>query len=94
MLSFELGRKPWRPRRGKLTHGMSAWATGGFAPQFFPRLEGVMRLFARIATAASLWVHLLAVNLFVARHIYFEGGTIYRGLPGAVAVPMGSDGVA
>ena len=47
--------------------------TGGFSPQFFPKLEGIMSLFSRGVTAASLWVHLLAINLFSARTILREG---------------------
>jgi hypothetical protein len=54
---------------GSLAEGLS----GGFNPQFFPRLAGVAALFARPATAASLWAHLLAVNLFAARAIFMDG---------------------
>lgn len=53
-----------------------SWAEGfkgGFNPQFFPSLSGIVTLFSRVPTAASLWVHLLAVDLFAARHIYLEG---------------------
>lgn len=46
---------------------------GGFNPQFFPRLEGIMNLFSRTVTAASLLVHLLVINLFAARSAYLEG---------------------
>eukprot|EP00891_Asterochloris_glomerata_P007487 jgi/Astpho2/7487/e_gw1.00114.155.1_t len=45
----------------------------GFRPQFFPSLEGIATLFSRVTTAASLWVHLLAINLFAARSAYLEG---------------------
>ena len=48
-------------------------AAGGFRPQFFPSLEGIATLFSRATTAASLWVHLLAINLFAARSAYLEG---------------------
>ena len=48
-------------------------AAGGFRPQFFPSLEGIATLFSRVTTAASLWVHLLAINLFAARSAYLEG---------------------
>lgn len=48
-------------------------ATGGFNPQFMPSLAGICTLFSRWLTAASLWVHLLAVNLFAARELYMEG---------------------
>lgn len=46
---------------------LRAGLAGRFAPQFFPRLAGVAALFARPPTSASLWVHLLAVNVFAAR---------------------------
>jgi len=49
---------------------LAAGLAGGFRPQFFPALGGVAALFARPATAASLWAHLLAVNLFAARLEY------------------------
>lgn len=52
-----------------------SWEEGfkGFNPQFFPELRGIMALFSRVPTAASLWVHLLAINLFAARKSYLEG---------------------
>lgn len=53
---------------------------GGFNPQFMPSLTGICTLFSRWLTAASLWVHLLAVNLFAAREMYLEGAL----LPGTV----------
>jgi hypothetical protein len=56
---------------GSLRAGL---AGGKFNPQFFPRLAGVAALFARPVTAASLWVHLLAVNVFAARAELLEGG--------------------
>ena len=46
---------------------------GGFKPQFFPNLQGIMRLFSRPVTAASLVVHLLSINLFAARLLYLAG---------------------
>ncbi len=49
-------------------------ASGGFNPQFFPKLEGIMGLFSRTITAASLWVHLLSINLYAARTAYLQGG--------------------
>lgn len=49
---------------------------GGFKPQFFPSLAGISTLFSRAATGASLWVHLLAANLFAARSAYLEGGVL------------------
>ena len=47
---------------------------GGFNPQFMPSLPGICKLFSRWRTAASLWVHLLAANLFAARSMYLQGG--------------------
>ncbi|EFN59898.1 hypothetical protein CHLNCDRAFT_132919 [Chlorella variabilis] len=54
---------------GSLAEGFK----GGFNPQFMPSLAGICTLFSRWLTAASLWVHLLAVNLFAARELYMEG---------------------
>ena len=52
---------------GSLAEGL---AGGRFNPQFFPALAGVAELFSRPATAASVWVHLLVINLFAARSIW------------------------
>jgi len=41
-------------------------------PQFFPRLDCIAVLFSRTWTVASAWVHLLCVDLFMARHIFLE----------------------
>jgi len=41
--------------------------------QFIPRLEGIMQLFQKPATAASLIVHLQAINLYLGRNIFLEG---------------------
>jgi len=46
---------------------------GGINPQFLPSLSGIMLLFSRLVTAASLWVHILAINLFAARAAYLQG---------------------
>lgn len=54
---------------GSLADGLK----GGFNPQFFPKISGIVALFSRIPTAASLWVHLVAVDLFAARAVYFDG---------------------
>ncbi|EIE24380.1 hypothetical protein COCSUDRAFT_83684 [Coccomyxa subellipsoidea C-169] len=51
----------------------------GFNPQFFPKLEGIMGLFSRTITAASLWVHLLSINLYAARTAYLQG--LQNGVP-------------
>ncbi|KAK9818332.1 hypothetical protein WJX72_010722 [[Myrmecia] bisecta] len=53
--------------------------TGGFKVQFLPTLEGIMLLFSRLTTAASLWVHLLAINLFAARTAFLQG--LEHGIP-------------
>ncbi len=42
-------------------------------PQFFPSLAGIVQLFSRPATAASLWIHLLCINLFAARWAHQDG---------------------
>ena len=46
---------------------------GGFKPQFLPSLPGIVMLFSRAATAASLGVHLLCINLFAACRTCAEG---------------------
>jgi len=51
----------------------------GFNPQFFPKLAGVATLFSRVPTAASLWIHLLAIDVFAARAIVLDGES--AGLP-------------
>ena len=38
-----------------------------------PQLGGIMTLFSRVKTAASLWLHLQAGNLFAAKTVYLEG---------------------
>ena len=50
---------------GSLEAGLSA---GTFNPQFFPSLAGISTLLSRRGVAASAWMHLACVNLFVARH--------------------------
>ena len=50
---------------GSLEAGLRA---GGFNPQFFPSLAGISTLLSRRGVAASAWMHLACVNLFVARH--------------------------
>ena len=47
--------------------------TGGFRPQFLPSLAGISLLCSRVLPAASLWVHILAINLFAARAAYLQG---------------------
>lgn len=48
-------------------------AAGNFNPQFMPKLEGIQFLFSQTITAASLWVHILSINLFAARTAYLQG---------------------
>ena len=50
---------------GSLEAGLNA---GTFNPQFFPSLAGISTLLSRRGVAASAWMHLACVNLFVARH--------------------------
>ena len=50
---------------------------GGFNPQFFPKVAGIATLFSRLTTAASLWVHLLCINLFAAHSILKQGTVLY-----------------
>ncbi len=52
--------------------------------QFVPQLVGIVRLFSRVPTAASLWLHLLSINLFAARWIMFDGGWARQWHPAAV----------
>ena len=40
--------------------------------QFFPTLEGIGTLLSDAVAAASAWAHLLAINLFAARHVVSE----------------------
>ena len=51
--------------------------------QFVPELDGVVSLFSRAATAASLYVHLLCINLFTARWLMFDGGPPAHHIPRA-----------
>lgn len=69
--------------QGRRRHGcmliaarLLAPVAGGFNPQFLPELRGIMVLFSRLLTAASLWVHLLATNLFAARAVYLQGAAV------------------
>ena len=41
--------------------------------QFIPKLQGICNLFSRVSTVASLWVHLLAINMYATRWIVFDG---------------------
>ncbi len=69
-------------------------AAGKFNPQFFPKLEGIQFLFSQMITAASLWVHLLSINLFAARTAYLQGRLYTLPLSDTItersAVPAGS----
>lgn len=45
-----------------------------FASQYWlPELSGIAKMFSSELTLASAWIHLLAVDLFAARHIYQDG---------------------
>jgi hypothetical protein len=54
---------------GNLKDGFS----NGFNPQFFPKVQGIATLFSRATTTASLWVHLLCVNIFSAHALLSKG---------------------
>ncbi|KAK9842571.1 hypothetical protein WJX81_006808 [Elliptochloris bilobata] len=60
---------------GSLAEGFK----GGFSPQFLPSLSGIQLLFSRVVTAASLWVHIMAINLYAARAVYLQG--LAQGVP-------------
>ncbi|QDZ17660.1 hypothetical protein HOP50_01g01670 [Chloropicon primus] len=67
----------WRPDTiqilfpGSLEAGLTSKR---FNPQFFPTLPGIAHLFSRCEiTASSMWLHLLAVNLFAAVQICLDG---------------------
>ncbi|GAX81942.1 hypothetical protein CEUSTIGMA_g9370.t1 [Chlamydomonas eustigma] len=75
---------------GSLEEGLQ----GGIYPQFFPKLEGIMVLFQRPATAASWLLHICAINLFLGRSIYLEGhskgvATAHSLVLACVAGPVG-----
>ncbi|CAI5966354.1 unnamed protein product [Closterium sp. NIES-65] len=40
---------------------------------WLPELAGITQMFASTLTVASAWIHLLAVDLFAARHVYLDG---------------------
>ncbi len=46
---------------------------GSLGPQFIPKLPGIQELFSRPPTAASLVLHVAAINLFLGRSIFFDG---------------------
>ena len=60
---------------GSLKEGLS----GGFNPQFIPKLDNISTLFSRVGVTASLWVHLLAVNAFCAISLMYRG--LEAGIP-------------
>ncbi|GLI69528.1 hypothetical protein VaNZ11_014170, partial [Volvox africanus] len=65
---------------GSLKEGLS----GGFNPQFFPRLEGISTLFGRVGVTASWMLHVLVINLFAGRWCLLEG--LRQGIPTAHSV--------
>jgi hypothetical protein len=38
-----------------------------------PKLSAISELFSRPATFASLWLHVMLINLFVGKSVYQEG---------------------
>ncbi|XP_073154499.1 protein ABA DEFICIENT 4, chloroplastic isoform X1 [Henckelia pumila] len=45
-----------------------------FASKYWlPELTGIATMFSNEMTLASAWIHLLAVDLFAARQVYFDG---------------------
>jgi len=56
-----------------LPGSLEAGLSGGFNPQFFPQLLGIQQLFQGPATIASIILHILSINLFLGRGIYFNG---------------------
>jgi hypothetical protein len=66
---------------GSLREGL---ASGKFAPQFFPTLDGVASLFARPFTAASFLVHVAVANLVAARAVFWDASA--RGVPAAHSI--------
>ncbi|CAA2980893.1 ABA DEFICIENT 4, chloroplastic-like isoform X1 [Olea europaea subsp. europaea] len=45
-----------------------------FASKYWlPELPGIAKMFSSEMTLASAWIHLLAVDLFAARQIYYDG---------------------
>mmetsp|Transcript_13915 Transcript_13915/g.35069 ORF Transcript_13915/g.35069 Transcript_13915/m.35069 type:complete len:262 (+) Transcript_13915:187-972(+) len=66
----------WQPDTVRILFpgSLQAGLASGFNPQFFPNLAGISHLFSRCGiTAASMWIHLLAMNLFVAVQICKDG---------------------
>ncbi|XP_051127204.1 protein MAO HUZI 4, chloroplastic isoform X2 [Andrographis paniculata] len=54
----------WTPDTVHLIFGSKYW---------LPELPGIATMFSSEMTLASAWIHLLAVDLFAARKVYFEG---------------------
>ncbi|PKA55158.1 hypothetical protein AXF42_Ash003795 [Apostasia shenzhenica] len=45
-----------------------------FASKYWlPELTGILKMFMNEMTMASAWIHLLAVDLYAARHIFLDG---------------------
>ena len=78
-----------------LPGSLEAGLQGGWNPQFFPSLAGIATLFSRSAlTAGSLWIHVLAVSVFMVHRILCEGidrglVTVHSLLLCAVSPPLG-----
>ncbi|KAM7278117.1 hypothetical protein ACFE04_005251 [Oxalis oulophora] len=40
---------------------------------WLPELAGIMKMFSRESTLISVWIHLLTIDLFAARQVFFDG---------------------
>lgn len=74
---------------GNLQTGLS-----GLEPQFFPSIESISTLFSRSTTVGSFLVHLLLLNVFVARSCFLDGiragvPTVHSLLLATVVGPLG-----
>ena len=78
-----------------LPGSLQAGLQGGFRPQFFPQLSGIVALFSGSElTAGSFWVHILAGILFQALKIFQDGRsravpTVHSLLLGFLWAPAG-----
>ncbi len=66
----------WRADTLGLMFPLAAWPP-------LPRLTGIAAMFTRPAAAAASWVHLLALDLFVARFIFEDAARARPRLPAA-----------
>ncbi|KAL8034485.1 hypothetical protein ABFX02_12G032100 [Erythranthe guttata] len=54
----------WTPDTMRLMFASKYW---------LPELPGIAKMFSTEMTLASAWIHLLAVDLFAARQVYYDG---------------------